>query len=185
MLDRDDQNFVGYDQQRPSNRSLDLYWFWDHSAFHVKENKCCWTLWFFILFMSPQFHQQTLRSIAHVVNVLPRTMITYWPLPLWECFIWQRVWSQIQISCKHLISANTKSITGFGFLQLGKLRPSEYDCLTWHFNAVVVLDRLGKCSYCMTAVLTNFLEIWKLSHWLNISAAFGFGQQIKHLLAVI
>ena len=72
-------------------------------------------------------------------------------LLLWECFIWQRVWSHIQISCKHLISVNTKSITGFGFLELWE---------NWeHRNMTVSYDTLMLEQFWTD--LVNALIVWQ------------------------
>lgn len=66
-----------------------------------KQNKCCSALWFLINSMSPMISNglQTLPQINSSGSLwIAIVMMRNWSFLLWECFMWQRDWSHIQIS---------------------------------------------------------------------------------------
>lgn len=66
-----------------------------------KQNKCCSALWFLIKSMSPMVSNglQTLPQINSSGSLwIAIVMMKNWSFLLWECFMWQRDWSHIQIS---------------------------------------------------------------------------------------
>lgn len=83
-----------------------------------KENKCFTGLWFLIISMSPMVsiglwtHPPIDSSQSLWIAIV---MIRNRPASLWECFIWHKDWSHIQIPQELIISVNTKSMSRFEF----------------------------------------------------------------------